>query len=40
LGKLTISDSANKVFAQVMPFWDKSRIPTRQKHHILQKIKQ
>ena len=38
--KLTINASTQEVFAQVMPFWEKSRIPTRQKHHIVQKIKQ
>lgn len=37
--KLTIKESAEEVYGQVMTFWSKSRLPTREKHHVLQKIK-
>lgn len=36
--KLTISDSAILVYNNIVPFWEKSRLPMRQKQHILKKI--
>ena len=36
--KLTVSESAKHVYDQLMPSWIKSRLPTRQKHHIIKKI--
>ena len=37
--KLTISEAARKVYDQVIIFWTKSRLPIRDKKHIVQKIK-
>lgn len=37
--KLPVADSARQVHDQLMPFWTKSRLPVRQKQHIIQKIK-
>lgn len=37
--KLTIADSASKVYNNLLPFWVKSRLPTRQKHHVIKQIK-
>jgi len=37
--KLTIAESAREVHDQLLPFWTKSRLPVRQKQHIIQKIK-
>ena len=37
--KLTISDSALHVYEQLVPFWLKSRLPIKQKKHIITKIK-
>ena len=39
LKKMTVADSARQVHDQLMPFWTKSRLPVRQKQHIVQKIK-
>src|ERR1700759_2132990 len=39
LSKLTIADSARQVHEQLITFWTKSRLPVRQKQHIIQKIK-
>ena len=36
---LTIAESANRVYDNLIPFWTKSRLPTRQKHHIIKMIK-
>lgn len=36
---LTINDSAQKVYEQLVPFWLKSHLPTRRKDHVLKKIK-
>ncbi|CAH0562945.1 unnamed protein product [Brassicogethes aeneus] len=38
--KLTIRDSAELVHNQLVPFWIKSRLPIRQKYHIIKKIKE
>jgi hypothetical protein len=40
LQKRTIADSSERVYDQLLPFWIKSRLPTREKHHVIQKIKQ
>ena len=37
--KLPISESALKVHNYLVPFWEKSRLPIRQKQHIVRKIK-
>lgn len=37
--KQTLSDSARQVHDHLLPFWIKSRLPIRQKQHIIQKIK-
>ena len=37
--KLNINTAAQQVHDQLLPFWVKSRLPVRQKQHILQKIK-
>src|ERR1043165_3945820 len=37
LNKLTIDESARHVYEQLLPFWLKSRIPVRQKGHIVLK---
>ena len=36
--KMTVRESACKVFEQVAVFWQKSRLPIRQKYHITKKI--
>ena len=36
--KKTIKDSAQQVYAQLMPFWLKSHLPTRRKDHVIKKI--
>lgn len=37
--KLTVADSAQHVYDQLMPFWLKSRLPVRHKPNIVLKIK-
>lgn len=37
--KLTVDDSTKRVLDNLLPFWIKSRIPTRIKQNILPKIK-
>lgn len=37
--KMTVTDSAHEVYNQLVPFWEKSHLPVRQKHHVVQKIK-
>ena len=37
--KLSVSESALQVHDQLVPFWEKSRLPIRQKQHIVRKIK-
>lgn len=37
--KLSISDSAVLVYNNIVPFWEKSRLPIRHKQHILKRIK-
>ena len=37
--KLNINKAAQQVHEQLLPFWVKSRLPVRQKHRIIQKIK-
>jgi len=39
LKKLTIADSVCKIYEQLLPFWLKSRLPVRQKQHVIQKLK-
>src|SRR6476469_1228532 len=36
---LTIADSAQRVYDQLLPFWLKSRLPVRHKPDIIKKIK-
>lgn len=36
--KMTNNESASKVYDQLIPFWLKSRLPTRQKQHVIKKI--
>ena len=37
--KLTIAESAQLVHDQLLPFWDKSRLPVRYKSAIIKQIK-
>ena len=37
--KLSINESANCVYDQLLPFWNKCRLPVRQKNHIIKKIR-
>ena len=37
--KLTIVDSAKQVYTNLVPFWIKSRLPIRQKQHVIRMIK-
>lgn len=37
--KRTLDDSASLVLEQLLPFWSKSRLPTRDRQHILRKVK-
>jgi hypothetical protein len=37
--KMTVTDSAHEVHDQLVPFWAKSHLSVRQKHHVVQKIK-
>jgi len=36
--KKTVKESAQLVYDQLMPFWLKSRLPTRRKDHIIKKV--
>lgn len=36
--KMTIRDSACQVYEQVIPFWEKARLPVRKKQHVVEKI--
>lgn len=38
--KKTIQDSATETTREILDFWEKARIPTRQECHIINKIKQ
>ena len=37
--KLTIADSAKNVYENLMLFWMKSEITTREKHHVVRMMK-
>ena len=37
--KLTIVDSAKQIYTNLVPFWIKSRLPIRQKQHVIRMIK-
>lgn len=36
--KLTVKESAANAFDQVIVFWERARIPTAHKHHVVQKL--
>ena len=38
--KMTIRESASKVYDQVIPFWEKARLPVRKKQHVVDKIEE
>ena len=38
--KKTVKESAAKTTTELVQFWQKARIPTRQEYHIINKIKQ
>ena len=38
--KLTIAESSKRVYDLLLPFWLKSRLPIRDKSHIIKKLKQ
>ena len=38
--KKTVKESAAKTTTELVQFWQKARIPTRQEYHIISKIKQ
>jgi hypothetical protein len=37
--RLTFAESASNTYENVIQFWDKSRLPTMAKHHVVQKLR-
>jgi len=37
--KLIIQESARLTITDILPFWEKARIPTKQDYHVIEKVK-